>query len=333
MDMIYRAYSENDLTEELKHKIGMFYLDYAYGSYICMPPYLVAYTIDGAIYKIELKLDYWKRQLRFVNNGPGYVNRLYDLEKKGWKKYYSFKLETFYLVAPEYIKKADYIVGEKDPSYAHNDLQALFTSEKNCIFYSWQKALVPSKSIESPPFVLRNGSIRYWIGNEPKSKNIRLSLEAVVEMAEQDDINCFYYSLSREKSELPQMLSEKRRENLDLVQIIDTPDLDVEDVIETLTKQLDIDDRRIFCVIDELPLLSTREMGKTRIEDNSVVLRKLDEFTIKNRVGFLCNLFVSKYARCRSAALDELREYAPIELFDDQCSFIEYGLMSRFSTN
>lgn len=77
-------------------------------------------------------------------------------------------------------------------------------------------------------------TINYWIGTEPKRENIRLSLVTVIELAERDDINCIYFSLSKEKQLLPAMLSEKQRANIDLVHIIDTPGLDVEDVFEKL---------------------------------------------------------------------------------------------------
>lgn len=160
--------------------------------------------------------------------------------------------------------------------------------------------------------------INYWIGTE----NIRLSLIAAVELAERDDINCIYFSLSREKQELLEMLNEKQREIMNLVNIIDTPGLAVEDVLEKLVEKLETD-RRNLCVIDELPLLSTREKMRSRIEENCVVLRKLKEFSSNLGVGFVCNILVSKHARSHKEALNELREYAPIEYFNGRLTFIE----------
>lgn len=48
-----------------------------------------------------------------------------------------------------------------------------------------------------------------------------------------------------------------------------------------LIKQLETDGRQIFCVIDELPLLSTHKKRKSRIEENYVVLKELNEFSQK----------------------------------------------------
>lgn len=157
-------------------------------------------------------------------------------------------------------------------------------------------------------------TLNYWIGTEPKRENIRLSLVTVVELAERDDINCIYFSLSKEKQLLPAMLSEKQRANIDLVHIIDTPGLDVEDILEKLIEQLKTDGRHIFCVIDELPLLSTREKRESRIEENCVVLKRLDEFSQKYGVEFLCNVVVSKRLRYRREVYDELREYAQLNI-------------------
>ena len=122
--------------------------------------------------------------------------------------------------------------------------------------------------------------IHYWIGNEPKRENIRCSLATAMEIAKHDEINCIYFSLSKEKWELLAMLSDKQRADIDFVHIIDTPGLNVEDVIEELIKQLETYGRRIFCEIDELPLLSTCEKRKSRIEENSVVLKGLNELNL-----------------------------------------------------
>lgn len=155
--------------------------------------------------------------------------------------------------------------------------------------------------------------IHYWIGTEPKRENIRCSLATAIEIAKHDEINCIYFSLSKEKRELPAMLNEKQRAGIDFVHIIDTPGLDVEDVLEKLMEQLETDDRRIFCVIDELPLLSTRKKRKSRIEGNCIVLKELNEFSQKYGVEFVCNVVVTKWSQDYKTAINELREYAPMD--------------------
>lgn len=164
--------------------------------------------------------------------------------------------------------------------------------------------------------------IHYWIGTEPKRENIRCSLATAIEIAKYDEINCIYFSLSKEKRELLAMLSDKQRADIDFVHIIDTPGLNVEDVIEELIKQLETDGRRIFCVIDELPLLSTCEKRKSRIEENCVVLKGLNEFSQKYGVEFVCNVVVSKWSQDYRTAINELKEYTPIEYFTGQLNFI-----------
>ena len=155
--------------------------------------------------------------------------------------------------------------------------------------------------------------IHYWIGTEPKRENIRCSLATAIEIAKHDEINCIYFSLSKEKREFSAMLSDKQRADIDFVHIIDTPGLDVEDVLEKLMEQLETDDRRIFCVIDELPLLSTRKKRKSRIEENCIVLKELNEFSQKYGVEFVCNVVVTKWSQDYKTAINELREYAPMD--------------------
>ena len=75
-------------------------------------------------------------------------------------------------------------------------------------------------------------------------------------------------------------------------------------------------------MIDELPLLSTCEKRKSRIEENSVVLKGLNEFSQKYGVEFVCNVVVSKWSQDYRIAINELKEYTPIEYFTGQLNFI-----------
>nr|DAE74728.1 MAG TPA: hypothetical protein [Bacteriophage sp.] len=99
-------------------------------------------------------------------------------------------------------------------------------------------------------------------------------------------------------------------------------DNSLRNVLEKLTEQLETDGRQIFCVIDELPLLSTHKKRKSRIEENCVVLKELNEFSQKYGVEFVCNVVVSKWSQDYKTAINELREYAPMEYFTGQLNFI-----------
>ena len=169
----------------------------------------------------------------------------------------------------------------------------------------------------------QNGSIEYWIGTTKTRNNMKHALNAIVEMAEQADNNCFYFSLGKEKSVLPEMISEVHRDKLDRVHIIDTPGLCIEDVLDILNEQLEIDGRCMICVIDDVALLSTREKGFTRIADNCVVLKKLEEYSIEKRVRFICNIVVSDHVKSKQEAIHALREYAPVEMFHGSMFFFD----------
>lgn len=79
----------------------------------------------------------------------------------------------------------------------------------------------------------------------------------------------------------------------------------VKDNLEKLTEQLETDGRQIFCVIDELSLLSTHKKRKSRIEENCVVLKELNEFSQKYGVEFVCNVVVSKWSQDYKTAINE----------------------------
>jgi len=67
-----------------------------------------------------------------------------------------------------------------------------------------------------------------------KRENIRCSLATAIEIAKHDEINCIYFSLSKEKRELPAMLNEKQRADIDFIHIVDTPGLDVKMFLKNL---------------------------------------------------------------------------------------------------
>lgn len=58
------------------------------------------------------------------------------------------------------------------------------------------------------------------------------------------------------------------------------------------------------------------------MEENCIVLKELNEFTQKYRVEFWCNIVVSKWSQDYRKAVNEIREYAPIESFNGQLTFI-----------
>ena len=62
--------------------------------------------------------------------------------------------------------------------------------------------------------------IHYWIGTEPKRENIRCSLATAIEIAKHDEINCIYFSLSKEKRELLAMLSDKQRADIVFLKLV-----------------------------------------------------------------------------------------------------------------
>lgn len=169
----------------------------------------------------------------------------------------------------------------------------------------------------------QNSSIEYWIGTTKSGNNVKHALNAIVEMAEQAENNCFYFSLGKEKGVLLGMISEVHRDKLDRVHIIDTPGLCIEDVLDILDQQQMNDGRHMKCVIDDVALLSTREQGFTRIEENSVVLKKLNEYSIENSARFICNITVSDYVKSKQEAIHALREYAPAEMFHGSMFFFD----------
>ena len=177
--------------------------------------------------------------------------------------------------------------------------------------------------INLPVYDEENGSIEYWIGTAKTRNNMKHALNAIIEMAEQTENNCFYFSLGKEKCALSEMVSEVHRDKLDRVHIIDTPGLCIEDVLDILDQQQMNDGRHMICVIDDVALLSTKEQGFTRIEENSVVLKKLNEYSMEKRVRFICNIAVSNYVKSKQEAIHALREYAPVGMFRGRMRFFD----------
>lgn len=129
-------------------------------------------------------------------------------------------------------------------------------------------------------------------------------------------MTCFFYSFSMDKEKLFELVSEKYQTNLKLVHLIEEAGLDVEDILEAMTERLKTDSD-IFCVIDNVALLSSRDGNQsiTRMEENAIVLKKLETFAEQNSVKFLCNVLVPGYAKKKGEMLQELRGYAPAEMW------------------
>ena len=174
------------------------------------------------------------------------------------------------------------------------------------------------------------GSIVYWVGNERTRRNVVASLKAASELAGEGDMTCFFYSFSMDKEKLFELVSEKYQTNLKLVHLIEEAGLDVEDILEAMTERLKTDSD-IFCVIDNVALLSSRNGNQsiTRMEENAIVLKKLETFAEQNSVKFLCNVLVPGYAKKKGEMLQELRGYAPAEMWCDK--EIEFFEESTFS--
>lgn len=130
----YKAYYENDLTEELKDKIGMFYLK-CHDPHVLLPQISVAYTVDGNVYEIDFSLRYWKELLINAQVGYGYMGRIYELEKEGWRKYYSKSLIAYFLIAPEFVSEANRIIGESDAFHVSDALETMFIKKDDYTYY------------------------------------------------------------------------------------------------------------------------------------------------------------------------------------------------------
>ena len=132
-----KEYCESDLIEEFKRKIGMITLNVP-NQYILLPLEFSSYTIDGEIYEITASLKYWKELLKNEHCGEGYMGTLFELEKLGWKKYFSKSYLSYFLIAPDFVDEADKIIGRKDVGYAWEKLEHLVLNDDNYTYYKFK---------------------------------------------------------------------------------------------------------------------------------------------------------------------------------------------------
>lgn len=133
-----REYYEEELTEQFIDRIGMIRL-VCYDPHILMLQDSIAYTIDGNMYEIDATLPYWREVLKYEYVGSGYMGRFFELEKIGWRKYFSKSYFSYYLIAPDYVAEMDKIVGEEDDGNAFFRLTELLVND-DYIYYARKNA-------------------------------------------------------------------------------------------------------------------------------------------------------------------------------------------------
>lgn len=130
-----REYYEEELTEQFIERIGIICLS-VYDPHVLMRQDSYAYSIDGNVYEIDVSLQYWKDLLRHEKVGWGYMGTMFELEQKGWKKYFSKDYTLYYLIAPDYVAQVDKLIGDEDVYYVISKWIKLLVDDNDYIYYS-----------------------------------------------------------------------------------------------------------------------------------------------------------------------------------------------------
>lgn len=169
------------------------------------------------------------------------------------------------------------------------------------------------------------GSVHFLAGR-PCCGKTKCAIVGAIDVACLNEYDVIIFSLQHEKTELLNMISARDREKLleRKLNVIDTEGISVEEIVFQIDKILE-HSKCIFCVIDELPLVSCSKAFRYRQEEIQYIITELREYAVDKNVAILATLPISAYLPDSLSREDALRAYAPAEFWMEQKSDISNG--------
>ena len=162
------------------------------------------------------------------------------------------------------------------------------------------------------------------LAGRPCCGKTKCALLVAIDVACLNEYDVIIFSLQHEKTELMNMISARNREIERKLNVIDTAGISVEEIVFQIDKIVE-HPRYIFCVIDELPLVSCSKDFKYRREEIQYIITKLREYVLDKNVDILATLLISVYLPNSMSREDALRAYAPAEFWMERQSNISNG--------
>ena len=154
-----------------------------------------------------------------------------------------------------------------------------------------------------------------------------IALEYAVEKAQREKV--IYISASKEKAELEKYVYADgySYENLEVSDIA-TPT--IEDILARIVNIL-VDADKVYCVIDYLPLLCSRQNAfNTRKDELTSILESINQFIAEHNVHFLILLPISSKRAKDSTVKKEMTFYGPIDLFGNDYLEVKTGISFEY---
>lgn len=180
---------------------------------------------------------------------------------------------------------------------------------------------------------LHAGSVHFWAGRAGCGKT-KSAISAAIDVACAGERDVIVFSLQHEKAELLNMISTSTRKELDTceINIIDIAGISVEEIISYIEKALEHSER-IFCVIDELPLVSGQKLFESRREEIQYIITELREYVSDKYVAILATLPIAAELQDNISGEDALKDYAPAEFWIERHDAIINGKLEEYITS
>ena len=171
-----------------------------------------------------------------------------------------------------------------------------------------------------------SGSKSFWVYSGGMDLTV-IALEYSKEKAQRERV--IYISASKEKAELEKYMYTDKSSYLNL-EVSDIPAPAIEDILARIWNML-ADTDKVYCVIDHLPLLCSRQrVFNSRQEEIISILESINQFVAEHNAHFLILLPISLAWAKNSTVEMELTCYGPIDLFGNDYYEVKNGIPFEF---
>lgn len=136
----------------------------------------------------------------------------------------------------------------------------------------------------------QRGSLFLW-ENDSQDKKTEMAINAAVEVAAKRERKVIVFSPQHTRDKLFSFVTKRNKEKIDMDEIVvnDKPEISIEEILDYLEQELKVSEW-IFCVIDQLSMVSSGNEFEKRQEEMQYIIQRLENYVVDKHVAILATL-------------------------------------------